>query len=348
MKNTTSIITVWDAIHTIAFMMADEGYTATEVRAAADTLRHIKSIIWEAERFTSEDHAKLVGTNAWILDHVADEMIRIFGAEGITDEMAEDLAQDMEWTIEELWTNLATIAEKHETFNAEIEYEETSHEDAPEVILWDDDDDEYEDEDEGRTPFDGNASDLGDLLGDFEWQYDIDAVVDMLTITTPHGAFWLRDDEVPDWSEVDDACMWAPITENIEHILEWYNSRADTDIVDVDDEMVLDALTKGEGDHRIWKSLTWSKVEDIIYDLALLTSDNIGCMPADDIHDEWLDEMYEVLAWADVLPMWIEPEDERVTLGRVWFALVDDPYGFPTWKHLTRTQVAEIVDDVLS
>lgn len=212
----------------------------------------------------------------------------------------------------------------------------------------DDDDDQYEDEDEGRSPFDGNTSDLGDLLGDFEWQYDIDAVVDMLTITTPNGTFWLRDDEVPDWSEVDDACMWAPITENIEHILEWYNSHADTDIVDVDDEMVLDALTKGTDEERIWKPLTCSEVEDIIYDLALLTSDNIGCMPADDISDEWLDEMYEVMSWADVRPMWIEPEDERVTLGRVWFALVDDPYGFPTWKHLIRSQVAEIVDDVLA
>lgn len=333
---TNSIFTVWDAVHEIAIMLAEE-YTSAEVRAAAETLRRIKAELWEAERFTDQDSTKLLGTSIWTLDHAADEMDRIFGTIIMSDEAEDDLTSDIEWAIEEMWTNLPSISEKHECFDAEDYYENTEHD-------TDDPDDLYEIDDEDRSPV--TDTDLSDILGDFAWQYDDEAVLDMLTIVTPTGTFWLRDDETPSWDEIDKSCIWNPTAEVVSHIMDWYNSHADEEVVDIDAEMVLDALTISVDGEREWMPLTGSQVDDIIYDIALLTSDNTGTLPADEICDEHLDEMYEVLAWADVTP-WID-SDEDITLGRLWFAMTTNHGVFPVWRHLTRSQVAEIADDILA
>lgn len=216
------------------------------------------------------------------------------------------------------------------------------------IERWDDtdtDDDLWEIEDDDREPV--TDTDMSALLGDFEWQYDTDAVLDMLTIVTPYGQFWLRDDEMPDWEEIDNACMWSPDGPRpVEHILDWYNLTADTSILDVDVEKVLDALTDEKDGELVWKPLSGRQVEDIIYDLALVTSDNMGTLAADDIDEDHLDEMWEVLSWADATPLWIDADDEEA-LGKIWFALTADHETFPVWKPITRSQVAEIVDDVL-
>lgn len=338
-----SIFTVWDAIHEIAIMLEEEGYTSTEVRAAADTLRRIKAELWEAERFTDKDSTKILGTSIWSLDHAADEMDRIFGTILMSDEAEDDITSDIEWAIEELWTSLPSIAEKHECFDSEDYYENTDTDtDENDAFMWD----EMEPEATHGPLFDG---DLGGLLGEFEWQYDTDAIADMITVYDPSTCqtYHKLEDDMPEWEEVDAACMWAPISENVEHILDWYNLTADTSILDVDVEKVLDALTDENDGELVWKPLSGSQVEDIIYDFALVTSDNMGTLPADEIEDDHLDEMWEVLSWADVTPLWIEADNEEETLGKIWFAMTTDHETSPVWKPITRSQVAEIVDDVL-
>lgn len=207
--------------------------------------------------------------------------------------------------------------------------------------------DEMEQEETHGTLFDG---DLGQLLGDWEWQYDTDAIVDMITVCEPptYNRYLKLEDDMPDIDEIDEATMWAPITENVEHILDWYNSRADTEICDVDDEMVLDALTETDDEgHLVWKPLTCSQVESVIYDLALLTSDNMGTSLAEDICDERLDEMWEVIAWADATPLNLG-DDEELGLGRIWYALTE-PHGVydaPDWKHLTREQTYAVIMEI--
>ena len=216
------------------------------------------------------------------------------------------------------------------------------------IERWDDtdtDDDLCEIEDDDREPV--TDTDLSALLGDFEWQYDTDAVLDMLTIVTPSGQLWLRDDEMPDWEEIDNACMWAPgMPTSVEHILEWHNTHSE-EILDVDVEKALAALTDEVDGELVWKPLTGNQVDDIIYDLALVTSDNMGTLRAEDFDEDHIDEMWEVLSWADVTPLWIDPDMEEHMLGEIWFALTTDHYSCPVWKPITRSQVAEIVDDVL-
>lgn len=200
-----------------------------------------------------------------------------------------------------------------------------------------------------RREFNDDIDAIRALLGDSEWMYDIDAVVDMLTIVTPNGTFWLLEEETPDWNEIDAACIWSPDGPRpVEHILDWYNMHADTEILDVDPDMVLDALTIEVDGEREWLPLTCSQVDDIIYTLALVTSDNMGTLQADDIDEGHLDEMWEVLAWAEVGPIWIDPDMEEQVLGKLWWAMTKDHYTFPTWKHLTRAQVAEVVDEALA
>lgn len=226
-------------------------------------------------------------------------------------------------------------------FNAIERWDYTDTDEADD-FMWD----EMEPEATHGPLFDG---DLGGLLGEFEWQYDTDAIADMITVYDPSTCqtYHKLEDDMPEWEEVDAACMWAPISENVEHILDWYNLTADTSILDVDVEKVLDALTDEKDGELVWKPLAGIQVEDIIYDLALVTSDNMGTMPADEIEDDHLDEMWEVLSWADVTPLWIESDDEEETLGKIWFAMTTDHETFPVWKPITRSQVAEIVDDVL-
>lgn len=338
-----SVFTVWDAVHEIAIMLDEEGYTSTEVRAAADTLRRIKAELWEAERFTDKDSTKLLGTNIWVLDHAADEMDRIFGTTLMSDEAEDDIASDIEWAIEEMWTNLPSIYEKHECFDAEDYYENTDT-DENDDFMWD----EMEQEETHGALFDG---DLGQLLGDWEWQYDTDAIVDMITVYDPATCqtYHKLEDDMPDIDEIDEATMWAPIAENIEHIMEWYNSRSDIEICDVDDEMVLDALTETDDDgHLVWKPMTCSQVESVIYDLALLTSDNMGTSLAEDICDERLDEMWEVIAWAGATPLDLG-DDEELGLGRIWYSLTE-PHGVwdtPDWKHMTREQTYDAIKAIV-
>lgn len=211
---------------------------------------------------------------------------------------------------------------------------------------WDCADMMTEEPEEPRRLFDG---DLGGLLGDFEWQYDLEAIYDAISEFdyTTYQRFYKADDDMPDWDDVDASCMWAPIVDNIDNILEWYNGHADTEILDVDPEMVLEALTIDVDGKREWLPLSCRQVDDIIYDLALVTSDNMGTLRAEDFDEDHIDEMWEVLSWADVTPLWIDPDMEEHMLGEIWFALTTDHYSCPVWKPITRSQVAEIVDDVL-
>lgn len=224
-------------------------------------------------------------------------------------------------------------------FNAIERWDDT---DADEDGIWDI---EYAD----RREFNDDIDAIRALLGDSEWMYDIDAVVDMLTIVTLNGTFWLLEEETPDWNEIDAACIWSPDGPRpVEHILDWYNMHADTEILDVDPDMVLDALTIEVDGEREWLPLTCSQVDDIIYDLALVTSDNMGTLLASDIDEDHIDEMWEVLAWADVTPLWIDPDMEEHTLGEIWWSMTTGHRSYVTWKHLTRAQVAEVVDEVLA
>ena len=223
-------------------------------------------------------------------------------------------------------------------FNAIERWADTDTDD----FMWD----EMEQEEAHGALFDG---DLGQLLGDWEWQYDTEAIVDMITVCEPptYNRYLKLEDDMPDIDEIDEATMWTPITENISHIMDWYNARADTEICDVDDEMVLDALTETDDDgHLVWKPMTCSQVENVIYDLALLTSDNMGTSLAEDICDERLDEMWEVIAWADATPLDLG-DDEELGLGRIWYALTE-PHGVydaTDWKHLTREQTYAVIKE---
>jgi len=227
-------------------------------------------------------------------------------------------------------------------FNAIERWDDTDTDDDTDDFMWD----EMEQEETHGPLFDG---DLGQLLGDFEWRYDTDAIADMITVYDPATCqtYNKLEDDMPEWEEVDHACIWTPIAENVEHILDWYNQHADAEILDVDPDMVLDALTIEVDGEREWLPLSCRQVDDIIYDLALVTSDNMGTRLASDIDEDHIDEMWEVLAWADVTPLWIDHDMEEHTLGEIWWAMTTGHGSYVTWKHLTRAQVAEVVDDVL-
>lgn len=251
---------------------------------------------------------------------------------------------DREWLVErELRETRESLVN---AFNAIERWADTDTTDTDENddFMWD----EMEQEEAHGALFDG---DLGQLLGDWEWQYDTDAIVDMITVYDPATCqtYHKLEDDMPDIDEIDEATMWAPITENIEHIMEWYNSRSDIEICDVDDEMVLDALTETDDEgNLIWKPLTCSQVESVIYDLALLTSDNMGTSLAEDICDERLDEMWEVIAWAGATPLDMG-DDEELGLGRIWYSLTE-PHGVwdtPDWKHMTREQTYDAIKAIV-
>lgn len=212
---------------------------------------------------------------------------------------------------------------------------------------WDGTDMMTEEPEEPRRLFDG---DLGGLLGDFEWQYDLEAVYDAISEFdyATCQRFYKADDDMPDWDDVDAACMWSPIVDNIDNILDWYNQHADTEILDVDPEMVLEALTIDVDGEREWLPLSCRQVDDIIYDFALVTSDNMGTRLASDIDEDHIDEMWEVLEWADVTPLWIDSDREEHVLGEIWWAMTTGHGAYVTWKHMTRAQVAEVVDEVLA
>lgn len=327
---TKSIYTVWDAIHEIAIMLEDEGYTSAEVRAAADTLRRIKAELWEAERFTDKDSTKLLGNNIWALDHAADEMDRIFGTGLMSDEAEDDLASDIEWAIEEMWTNIKRINEEHEAFDSEDYFEGTSHEEFC--------------EEEPRRICD---EDLGQLLGDFEWQYDVDEIIDMMSEMdwSTCTRYWKRDADMPTMEEIE-GCQWTPITENVEHLLEWYGQQDEPDIVDVDEEKVIEELSEeDEEGHRVWKPVTGFEVRSALYDNALVTSDNMGCYSADEM-GEHLHEMWDVLEWlgCENLMLSVDDEDEEHILDSILVALTDEHQN---WHYLTRSEAIKVVEEVI-
>jgi len=248
-------------------------------------------------------------------------------------------AADRDWLVErELRETRESLVNG---FNAIERWDDTDT-DENDAFMWD----EMEPEATHGPLFDG---DLGGLLGEFEWQYDTDAIADMITVYDPMTCqtYHKLEDDMPDWEEVDEACRLAPVADSIEHIIEWYGQHAEIEVLDVDAEQVLYALTDETDGGRVWKPLSGSQVDDIVYDLALMTSDNMGTLSADDIDDDHLDEMWEVLAWAGMTPLWIADDREEETLRKIWLALTTDHDSFPVWKHLTRSQVFEIVDDVI-
>lgn len=215
------------------------------------------------------------------------------------------------------------------------------------IERWDDtyDDDEEFCEDDPRRICDG---DLGQLLGDFEWQYDVDEVIDMMSEMdwSTCSRFWKRDEDMPTMEEIE-GCKWAPITENVEHLLEWYGQHAETDIVDVDEEKVIEVLSEeGENGQRVWKDLTDDEVMSVIYETALVTSDNMGCYDADDMGSH-IYAMCDVLEWigCDNVRLPMDEEDEEHMLDSILVALTDEHQN---WRYLTRAEAIQVVEDVVS
>lgn len=161
-------MSVWDAISAIAGLMHEDGLTVVEIKAAADTLRRIKSDLYEVERFDAmSNRSKIAGDVAWILDKVALVVEDCYGESDMSEELKDDLRADIEWNIEELWTGcgIERIDSEHENFAPEVEYEMTSHED---------DDDAMSD-----RPF--NIDELLDFLGDYVEDYDVPGIIDDAT-----------------------------------------------------------------------------------------------------------------------------------------------------------------------
>lgn len=172
-------MSVWDAISTIADLMQEDGLTVVEIKAAADTLRRIKSALYEVERFDAmSNRSKVAGDIAWLLDKVALVVEDRYGASYMSEEAEDDLRADMEWAIEELWTGcgIERIDSEHENFDPVVEYEMTSHED---------DDDAMSD-----RPF--NIDELLDFLGDYVEDYDVTSIIDDATECDPitGNRFW--------------------------------------------------------------------------------------------------------------------------------------------------------------
>lgn len=317
--DTKSVFTVWDAIHEIAIMLEEEGYTSHEVREAARTLRRIKSRLWEAERFTTKDSTKVLGTNIWSLAHAADEMDRIFGTIIMSEEAEDDLASDMDDT------------------------------DTDDLLVETDDTDGYE---EPRMICDG---DPGQLLGEFSWQYDEATILDMLS-EYDAGAqmtYWLPDDETPDWETIEAAAILPVDASGIEAILDWYNERnRDGSIFEVDDDL-LDELTVSAGGVRVWKDIDDSQVESLIEEHELLASDE-SLQDADDIDiddDDDLWDIYQIMTWADVWPtVDLESDEGRMLLNSAFYAITAElPSGMRVWKPLGRKEVHDvIVRDVMT
>jgi len=172
-------MSVWDAISAIAGLMHEDGLTVVEIKAAADTLRRIKSDLYEVERFDAmSNRSKIAGDVAWILDKVALVVEDCYGESDMSEELKDDLRADIEWNIEELWTGcgIERIDSEHENFAPEVEYEMTSHED---------DDDAMSD-----RPF--NIDELLDFLGDYVEDYDVTGIIDDATDCDPitGNRFW--------------------------------------------------------------------------------------------------------------------------------------------------------------
>lgn len=126
MKNVNEM-SLWDALENIADMMIEEGWTSDEIDTAAKTLRHIKSDLFEVERYdAASDLSKAAGDSAWILDKVAMIVAERGGDHQPYDEKLRDLA----WDIEEMWTGcgIARIDEGHQKFTSWVDYYEFTDE----------------------------------------------------------------------------------------------------------------------------------------------------------------------------------------------------------------------------
>lgn len=122
MKNVKNM-SMWDALENIADMMIEEGWGAQAIETAEDTLRRIKSELFEVERFDAKsDLSKAAGDAAWILSKVA----MIVAERGFDHEEEEDKLSDLAWDIEEMWTScgIARIDGLHDTFGPMIDYNE--------------------------------------------------------------------------------------------------------------------------------------------------------------------------------------------------------------------------------
>lgn len=120
-------MSMWDALENIADMMIEEGWTAEYIGTAEETLRHIKSDLFEVERFdAASDLAKAAGDSAWILSKV--EMI--VAERGFNHQADDSRLRDLAWDIEEMWTGcgIARIDEGHKKFTSWVDYYEFTDE----------------------------------------------------------------------------------------------------------------------------------------------------------------------------------------------------------------------------
>ena len=175
---TTENMSVWDAISAIADLMHEDGLTVVEIKAAADTMRRIKSDLYEVERFDAmSNRSKVAGDIAWILDKVSMVVEDRYGASDMSEELEDDIRADIEWTIEELWTGcgIERIDSEHKNFDPVVEYEMTSH----------DDDDAMSD-----RPF--SIDELLAFLGDYVSDYDVTSIIEESTYCDPltGDRFW--------------------------------------------------------------------------------------------------------------------------------------------------------------
>lgn len=195
-------------------------------------------------------------------------------------------------------------------------------------------------------PFDG---DLGQLLGEFAWQYDEDAVADLVSETDPMtGCRYLsadQDDEID--KETLDGCMWECDTLSIGHVLEWANlhrlSPADGSCAtEVDEEAVLAALTETSDDGALaWKPLAGWQVAGILWDHEILGTGDESCFCCPSA-EEMLDDpaaACDLAAWADATS-WSRAEEHAEEIAS---AVLDENEAF---KPITRHEVREIIDAI--
>lgn len=313
-----SEMSVWDAIEVIADMMLDDGLTADDIRTAEQTMRGIKSDLYEVERFdATSNRSKMAGDIAWILDKVAMVLDEMSNAEGPTVGNMKDL-------IESLWVGCG------------IERIDAAHEN---------DDDEDQHPLEFTQIFDG---DFGGLVGyGLEWQYDMEEITDMTTEMDceTYTLMWKRPEEMPTLDDIA-ACQWTPITENVQHLIEACEQghRLPYNISEVDAENVIERLSVVDEDgQRVWRDVPLSKVASVIYDEAILTSEHADTWAADDMPDH-IDGMWDILWWSDTAGPLFGIDNELGFLRTVLSAITDDD---GQWKRLTHAEVHDIILDCI-
>lgn len=215
------------------------------------------------------------------------------------------------------------------------------------IERWADDDiqdSENEPEDDQRAIFDG---DFGALLDGCEWQYDMDAITDMTTEMDWETCtlMWKRPDDMPAMDDIA-ACQWTPITENVRHLIEACEQghQLPSNIFDIDEEKVIERLSVVDEDgQRVWRDVSLSEVASVIYDEALLTSENADTWAADDM-PEHIDGMWDILWWSGTAGAMKGVDDETGLLRTILSALTDDD---GQWKLLVHADVHDIILDCI-